>query len=98
MTASNQALFADGFDDALIGVHFDRMNGLHRIVYDKDRMIERLMIRDDMTLDESIEYLEFNTWSAYAGKGTPIYVEVMPNRNVIESYLLIDNLIEQHTQ
>lgn len=90
-TTDDRTLFADGFDNALIGVHFDRMNGLHRIVYDKDRMIERLMIRDDMSLDESIEYLDFNTWTAYAGKGTPIYVDVMPDRSVIESYLLIDN-------
>jgi|13_taG_2_1085334.scaffolds.fasta_scaffold00443_22 hypothetical protein len=90
-TTDNRTLFADGFDDALIGVHFDRMAGLHRIVYDKDRMIERLMIRDDMSLDESIEYLDFNTWTAYAGEGTPLYVDVMPDRKDIEDYLLIDN-------
>ena len=87
----DRTLFADGFDDALIGVHFDRMAGIHRIVYDKDRMIERLMIRDDLSLDESIEYLDFNTWTTYAGKGTPIYVDVMPDRKDIEDYLLIDN-------
>ena len=90
-TTDDRTLFADGFDDALIGFHFDRMNGIHRIVYDKERMIERLMIRDDMSLDESIEYLDFNTWTAYAGKGTPIYVDVMPDRKDIEDYLTTDN-------
>ena len=90
-TTDDRTLFADGFDDALIGFHFDRMNGIHRIVYDKERMIERLMIRDDMSLDESIEHLDLNTWTAYAGKGTPIYVDVMPDRKDIKDYLLIDN-------
>lgn len=91
MKQDNKTLFADGFDDALIGVTFDLKAGIHRVVYDKDRMIERLMIRDDMSLDEAIEYLDFNTWNVYVGKGTPIYVDVMPDRKDIEEYLLIDN-------
>ena len=36
-------------------------------------MIECLL--KDMELDEAIEYLEFNTWGAYVGEQTPIYVD-----------------------
>lgn len=91
MKQDNKTLFAEGFDDALIGVAFDQKADIHRVVYDKERMIERLMTRDDMSLDEAVEYLDFNTWTAYAGKGTPLYVDVMPDRKDIEDYLLIDN-------
>lgn len=91
-TTDDRTLFADGFDDAIIGVHFDRMNGIHRIVYDSWKMIDVLCKRDSMTRVEAIEYLDFNTWTAHAGKGTPIYVDVMPDRSDIEEHLLTDNL------
>ena len=70
-----------------MGVTFDQKAGIYRVVYDKDRMIERLMIRDDLSLDESTECLEYNVWNAYAGKGTPLYVDVMPDRKDIEDSL-----------
>ena len=90
-TTDDRTLFANGFDDALIGVHFDRMNGIHRVVYDKSKMVDVLCERDSMTPVEAVEYLDFNTWTAYAGEGTPLYVDVMPDRKEIEDYLLTDN-------
>lgn len=100
MTTNKQTLFADGFDDAIIGYSYDKKVCMYRIVYDKERMIETLMIRDDMSLDVSSEYLEFNTWDAYVGDGSPLYVDVMgsverpfsrnhTNRKDIEEYLLL---------
>lgn len=89
MSKANRTLFADGFDDALIGVHFDRMNGIHRIVYDSWKMVDVLCERDSMTRVEAIEYLDFNTWTAYVGKGTPLFVDVMPDHKDIEDYLLL---------
>ena len=86
--STDQTLLADGFDDALIGVTFE---GIHRVVYDKSKMIDVLCKRDSMTPVEADEYLDFNVWNAWAGKGTPIYVDVMPERQDIEDYLLIDN-------
>ena len=87
----NKPLFAQGFDHSIYGYVDDAKAGCYRIVYAKHRMVEELMIRDDMSLDEAIEYLDFNVWNAWAGEGTPIYVEVMPDRKDIEDYLLIDN-------
>jgi hypothetical protein len=46
----------DGFDDAIIGVNTDSM----ALVYSVPEMIECLM-KQDMTLDEAIDYFEYNT-------------------------------------
>jgi hypothetical protein len=90
MSASNQTLFADGFDDCIIGYVNGNSVDSYRIVYDSWKMVDVLCERDSMTRVEALEYLEHNTWSAYAGKGTPLYVDVTPNRQDIED-LLIDN-------
>jgi hypothetical protein len=45
-----------------------------RVVYSKQKMIDCL-VNDGMDLDEAMEYLEFNTWCAYVGDKTPIYVD-----------------------
>ena len=65
-------LFADGFDDAIIGV----AAGLDfpRLVYNTEKM-EKSLVEQGMALDEAVEYLEFNTYGAYVGQDTPIYVE-----------------------
>ena len=87
-TATNATIFADGFDDCIIGYVYDKTHSLHRIAYDQERMIETLMIRDDMSLDVAMEHLEFNTLDAYAGKGTPLYVNLCNDRKEMEDYLL----------
>ena len=62
-------LFADGFDDAIIGLDTISL----RVVYSKQKMIEVLLT--DMDVDDAIEYLEFNTWNTFVGEKTPIYVD-----------------------
>ena len=67
-------LQADGFDDAISGVAYDKVTGVHRIVYSRNRCIEILIERDGMGADEAIEYFDFNVEGAYMGQGTPIWV------------------------
>lgn len=69
---NTHALFAEGFDDAIIGVDIDS----ERVVYDKDKMIE-LLVAEGMKPTDAIEYLEFNVWGAYVGVHTPIYVDTL---------------------
>jgi len=91
MTTSNEkngVIFVDGFDDAIIGVHFDRNVEHYQVIYDTWKMIDTLCSRDDMTTVEAVEYLEFNVWTAYVGDGTPIYIDVMNREQIIER---IDN-------
>jgi hypothetical protein len=80
MTAT---LFADGFDDAIIGLNYS--NGVHRVVYNARKMVG-VLTDDDMTEEEAMEYLAFNTFCAYMGEGTPLYVDVM-DREEINHYL-----------
>lgn len=48
----------DGFDDAIIGVNTDSIPMV--LVYSVPEMIECLM-KQDMTLDEAIDFFEYNT-------------------------------------
>lgn len=65
----DKVLFADGFDDAIIG--YDEQS--KRVVYSQQRMILTLM-NDGMEFEDAIEYLGFNVWSAYVGEHQPIYI------------------------
>ena len=51
-------IIIDGFDDAIIGVNTD--NTPMRLVYSVPEMVECLM-KQEMTLDEAIDYFEYNT-------------------------------------
>lgn len=63
-------LFADGFDDAIVGLDTLSL----RVVYSKQQMIQ-ILIDEDMTVEDAIEYLEYNTWNTYVGEQTPIYID-----------------------
>ena len=66
----------DGFDSAIIGTA-NIWNGNERVdvlVYDCEKMVEQLTIRDGMTEEEAIEYIDFNIENAYIGKDTPVVV------------------------
>jgi len=67
-----ELLFADGFDEAIIGVSANI--GDIRVVYCVDKMVDVLMEEGEDYLS-SREYLEYNTLNAWVGKYTPIYVE-----------------------
>lgn len=65
-----------GFDSAIIGTA-SVWNGKERVevlVYDIYKMVEQLVIRDGMSADEAIEYIDFNIENVYIGKDTPIIV------------------------
>ena len=69
--ADEGALFADGFDEAIMGI--DSKSG--RVIYSVEKMINLLRERDDMDYEDAREYLDFNTIGAYVGEMTPIYME-----------------------
>jgi len=60
-------LFADGFDDAIIGIY----GVSRRVIYSIFNCIEILM--DTMSEKEAIEYFEYNTMNVYIGEKTPIW-------------------------
>lgn len=72
MENQERTLKADGFDSAIIGIYVE--SEPPRLIYSKQRMIE-VLLSEEMELDEAIEFLEYNTWAAYAGPGTPMYID-----------------------
>jgi len=68
----SEALFAEGFDDAIVGVQADS----EIVIYDKSKMIQ-VLVNEGMNDLEAIEYLEYNVWGAYVGVHTPIYIDIL---------------------
>ena len=65
-------LFADGYDDAIIGVCGGFDSG--RVAFSIEMMIE-IAARDlSLDYDEAAEWLEYNTFGAFVGERTPIYI------------------------
>ena len=67
------AMFADGFDEAIIGYDANCT-----VVYDYNKCMEILMqpslTKEKMTTQEAHEYMEFNVVNAYVGDFTPIFI------------------------
>lgn len=68
-----EALFADGLDDALIGVGY-RCGQVALAVYDVEKAAQVLVKRDGLSYGEAMEFLEFNTIGAWVGEHTPIWM------------------------
>ena len=67
------ALLADGFEDAIIGLTINPHHPMV-VVYDYQKCVEILMAKG-LSDEEAVEYLEFNTLGAYVGKNGPLYME-----------------------
>jgi hypothetical protein len=72
-----EALLADGFEDALVGVA-ERCGQPILAVYDAVQCIEILMKRDGMDYEEAEEFFTFNTLGAWAGDHTPLFLWRVP--------------------
>ena len=66
-------MFATNFDNAIIGVSMGISSGT-KVVYDAEEMARTLVVSEGITEQEAWEYLEFNTFNAYVGDNTPIFV------------------------
>lgn len=62
------------YDSAIIGISTDG-----KVVYDYDEMIACLMYEDDMTYDEAVDFIDYNTIRSlpYAGDGAPIVMHAL---------------------
>jgi hypothetical protein len=66
-----EALFADGFDDALIGAA-RRCGQPTLAAYHYWRAVR--ILSTDMTVEEAVEYMEFNVVGAWMGPHTPVWI------------------------
>lgn len=67
-----EALLADGFDEALIGIG-RRTSQPSLAVYSVEKCI-KILCRD-MTEEEAEEYFDFNVCGAWLGENTPLFVK-----------------------
>jgi hypothetical protein len=67
------ALFADGFDDALIGT-VQRCGTNPLALYSYRTCIEILIDRDGMDYEGAVEYMDYNVLGAYLGENTPMFM------------------------
>jgi len=68
----DELLKIDGFDEAIIGV---QESIERKLVYDIDKIAEILMTREQMTEEDSYDYISYNITSTYVGEKTPILVK-----------------------
>lgn len=66
---TEDVLFADGFDEAIIGFEPNE----YRVVYSRNKCVEILC--QEMSEEDALDYLEYNTFNAYVGEKTPIWVD-----------------------
>lgn len=69
-----ELLFADGYDDAIIGV--TQVRGDNVVLYDISKIL-KILEGQGMSSDEAVEFFEYNVAGAYMGFQTPIYVHVL---------------------
>lgn len=66
-------LLMDGFDPAFLGTA-KRINQPTLAVYSWEKMVDVLVSREGMELDEAIEFIDYNCLGAWVGELTPIIV------------------------
>ena len=67
-------LKAVGFDAAIIGWTCIPGPGEDVLIYDAQKCADILVERDDMSEADAWEFLHFNTFGAYVGPGTPVFM------------------------
>ena len=82
-------LVADGFDDAIIGYAEPpkpAQIGMSEpvVIYDRQKVID-ILISQEMTEEEAIEYFNYNIAGSYMGEGTPIYMH-RANREQVNEF------------
>lgn len=72
---NDELLFADGFDDCIIGVAHGLRLGNPVVAYSMEKVLQSLLT--DMDYDEAREFISFNITGAYMGENTPIYIDLL---------------------
>ena len=70
-------LFADGFDEAIIGV--DSKNLI--LIYDEELCIQ--ILEKDMPREEAEEYFHYNVIGSYMGEKTPVFTRLLKSAIIV---------------
>jgi hypothetical protein len=72
----NEALLADGFESALLGLGTQFSHDV--AIYDYERCVQILKSRDGLSDEEAREHMEFNVTGAWVGEHTPVFLRSGP--------------------
>ena len=68
-SGNDEMLFADGYDDALIGYTDGGV-----AVYSIESIIQIMITQEKMTEEDALDHFYYNVSGAYVGEYTPIFV------------------------
>jgi hypothetical protein len=68
---NDEILLCAGFDEAIIG--YVEIFSKTIALYDKQKCIQILMERDNMTEEEAIDFFNYNIVGSYVGEHTPAF-------------------------
>ena len=71
------ALTMDGYDDCAIGI-LERYGMESIVIYDKEKIIEKLMNEGISTYEEALEFYEYNQLGGWHGDLTPGFLVRLP--------------------
>lgn len=66
----HELMFADGYDDAIVGVA--NRCGTYVVVYNYEKVIE--ILSQDMDREDAVEFFDFNVAGANMGEMTPVFM------------------------
>lgn len=72
MNANPESLLADGLEAAYLG-YVINTHCRPVAVYDSNECV-RIMMRDGMTEEEAVQYLDLHTFCSYTGANGPLFV------------------------
>jgi hypothetical protein len=70
-------LYPTGFEKAIIGTVERCGTSGPIILVDRDKCIDILVKRDNMTYEDAVDFYEFNIVGAYVGEGTPAFASLI---------------------
>ena len=71
-----EVVVMDGYDDCVVCI-LERFGTEPLIVYDKDKVIEKL-VTEGLTLEEAVEFYEYNQLGSWVGDSTPGFLVKLP--------------------
>jgi hypothetical protein len=74
---SEDALTMDGYDDCAMGI-LERFGMTPIVIYDKERVLQKLMDNGCDTYEEALEFYSYNQLGGWHGDGTPGFLEWLP--------------------
>lgn len=86
---NGEALFADGFEDAILGVA-ERCSQRPVVVYDIERCLQILVERDHMSYEDAADFFNFNVLGAWVGENTPLFLWRFERRAMSELTVYVD--------